>query len=304
MVRMVRIIGVAALTGTALMLASIKWPVRPLHLGITPDRDARQFLEGPSAVTRFNGRQDSNEVSGNQDKTPPLVKQAQMLEEILNPRIPQAAASVPAPNARIPAPPVKPVASSAKFDLIGISYSPSDPTSCFAYIRLPDNTYQWICQGSEIGHLTIKQVKSNSIICLDGQRMSEMPVESTIDTASLLETGAGSSASDRITAGVSPLSARLTGQDEASLNELVQRLKQELQKENKSNQADSNAVSTEKAAAAGKLITDYKSSLVGAEEAQNLENLGEKLSGAKDNQIEEKRREILRRLSPPRSPKQ
>ncbi len=303
MVRMVRLIGLVALIGTGLVLASIKWPVRPLRLGITQDRDARQFLEAPSAVTRFNSRQDHNDVANSQDKTPPLVKQAQMLEEILNPRITQAAQAPVPSNTRIPTPSVKPPVSTAKFDLIGISYSPSDPASCFAYIRLPDNTYQWVCPGSEVGHLIVKQVKGSSIICSDGQRMNEMSVESTIDTASILETGVGSSASDRITEGASPLSAHLTGPDAASLDELVQRLKQELQKENKSSQVDSNTVSAEKAAAAGKLITEYKSSIVGAEEAQNLEKLGEKLNGTKDSQIE-KRREILRKMSQPRPPKQ
>jgi len=304
MVRMVRIIGVAALICTGLVLASIKWPVRQLHLGITQDHEATAFLESPSAVTRFNSRQDT-QVSDNQDKDPPLVKQARTLEEIINPRVTQAAQTPAAPaNPLGLTPPPKPAGSTAKFDLVGISFSPSDPASSFAYIRLPDNTYQWIHPGSEIGHLTVKQVKNNSIVCSDGQRMSEMPVEPTINTASILETGAGSSASGRITAASSAPSAHLTGQDEASLNELVHRLKQELQKENKSNQADSNAVSPEKAAAAGKLITEYKSSLVGAEEAQNLENLGEKLNGAKSTQGEEKRRELLRRMSQPRSPKQ
>jgi len=303
MLKIVRIVGIAALVFTGLVLASIKWPVRPLRLGITQDREAREFLQRDSAVTRFNSRQDSNEASANQDKDPPLVKQAQMLEDILNPRVAQAAAPVAPPTIRGPTPPVQPLKPTAKFDLVGISYSPSDPANSFAYIRLPDNTFQWIHPGSEIGHLVVKQVKNNSIICSDGQRMNEMTVEPAMDTASMLETGAKSSASDRITAG-SP--ARLTGQDEAGLTELVHRLKQELQKESKSNQADSNAVSAEKAAAIGKLITEAKGkgSQVGAEEAQNLEKLGEKLNGAKDNPVEAKRRELLRRMSQPRSPKQ
>ncbi len=305
MVRMVRIIGVATLVCMGLVLGSIKWPVRSLHLGITQDRESTEFLQRDSAVTRFNSRQDNTEASNSQDKTPPLVKQAQMLGEILNPRVPQAppgpaASSTP----RGPTTPVPPKPS-AKFDLVGISYSPSDPGDSFAYIRLPDNTFQWIRPGSEIGHLVVKQIKGHSIICSDGQRMSEMTVEPAIDTASILETGANPAASGRITMGTPSVSgSRLTGQDEASLNELVHRLKQELQKENKSNQADSNTASTDKAAAAGKLITEYKSSLVGAEEAQNLEKLGEKLNGPKDNQAEEKRRELLRRMSQPRSPKQ
>jgi len=298
--------GLAALVFTGLVLASIKWPVDLLHLGIAQDRGVKQFLEGPGAVTRFNTRND-NQVPDNQDKTPLLVRQAQTLEGIINPREPQAAAvSVPQTVTRGPATPPPPPQSSAKFELFGISYSPSNPTSSLAYIRLPDNTYEWVMQGSEIGHMVIKQVKNDSIICFDGKRMSEMTLEPAIDTASILETGAVSVASDRITDGASPLSPRLTGQDAASLNELVQRLKQELQKDSKSDQAGSNAAPAEKAAAAGKLITEYKSSLVSPEEAQNLEKLGEQLNGAKDSKMmmEEKRRELMRRLGQPRSPQQ
>jgi hypothetical protein len=303
MVRILQITGVAALICTGLVLASIKWPARLLHLGITQDHGVREFLEEPGAVTRFNTRNE-NQVPDNQDKTPLLVRQAQTLEGIINPREPQAA-GVPVPSTitRGPATPPPPPQSSAKFELFGISYSPSDPTSSLAYIRLPDNTYEWVMQGSEIGHMVIKQVKNDSIICFDGQRMSEMKVEPAIDTASILETGAVATTSDRITDGGSPLSPRLTGQDAASLNELVQRLKQELQKDGKSDQAGSNATPAEKAAAAGKLITEYKSSRVSPEEAKNLETLGEQLNGAKDNQqMEEKRRELMRRLGQPRSP--
>ncbi len=289
MLKIVRIVGLAALVLTGLVLASIKWPVRPLRLGITQDREAMKFIERPSAVTQFNSRQDSNEASANQDKTPPLVKQAQLLEEILNPRVAQAPAPVAAPTLRGPTPPVAPPKPTAKFDLIGISYSPVDPASSFAYIRLPDNTFQWIHQGSEIGHLVVKQIKNNSIVCSDGQRMNEMAVEPAMDTASMLETGAKVS-----------VPTRLTGQDETGLTELVHRLKQELQRENKSNQADSNAISAEKAAAIGKLITQAKTSQVGAEEAQNLEKLGEKLNGAKDDPTD--RRALLRRMSQPRAP--
>lgn len=311
MIRVLQITGVVALILAGLVLASIKWPVPPLHMGLARDREAGEFLDAPTAVSRFNSRQDS-QVPDNQDKTPLLVRQARTLEGIINPRVSLPASTAAASAAPGTATAPKPLSpSTAKFDLVGVSYSPSDPANSFAYIRLPDNTYEWVPQGSEIGHLIVKQVKADSIICSDGQRPSEMKVEPTVDTASLLETGiaaTASPASDRITAGTSPLSGRLTGQDETSLNELVHRLKNELGKAPKIDQGDSNTAPTEKAAAVGKLITEYKSSHVSAEEAQKLENLGEQLNGANekqnDKQMEEKRREILRRMSQPRSPKQ
>jgi hypothetical protein len=318
MVRLLQIIGVTALVFAGLVLASIKWPVAMLHLGLSQDREAQEFLDASTAVTRFNSRQD-NQAADNQDKTPLLVRQAQTLEGIINPRVPPPVPTAAATASQAPAAP-KPLApSSAKFALVGVSFSPTDPASSFAYIRLADNiTYQWIQQGSEIGHLIIKQVKTDSIICSDGQRLSEMTIEPTVDTASILETGAVAAApavSDRLAGTSSPLSARLTGQDEASLNDLVHRLKKELGKAPKADQADANTAPADKAAAVGKLITEYKSSRVSPEEAQKLDNLGEQLNGANDKQpnekqqsdkqqMEEKRRELMRRMGQPRSPKQ
>ena len=287
MVRLLQIAGVGALLVAGVVLASLNpWrPVGLLHLGISSDPDATRFLNAEGAVARFNARKDS-QVSDDQDKTPPLVKQAQTLESILNPRVPPpaaaAAASTRAPSTAVLRPP-----SSAKFELIGISYLPPDPENSFAYIHLPDNTFQWVRQGSEVGHLTIKQVKQDSIICSDGQRLSEMKVGPVVDTASLLEGGG-------ITAGSPPVSARLNAEDEAGLNELVHRLKQELGP-SKGNQADSGTAS----AKIDKLISEAKSS-ISEEEAQKLEKLGEQLNSSP----EEKRREAMRRMSPVRPPKQ
>lgn len=320
MVRLLQIIGVTALVFAGLVLASIKWPLATFHLGLSQDREAAEFLDAPTAVARFNSRQDSHAVD-NQDKTPLLVRQAQTLEGILNPRVPPPAPAASSTASQTLAAP-KPLApSTAKFDLVGVSFSPADSASSFAYIRLPDNNYQWLQQGSEVGHLIVKEIKADSIICSDGQRLSEMKVELTVDTADILETGAAAAApaaSDRITAGASPLSARLTGQDEASLNELVHRLKKELGKP-KADQADANTPPAEKSAAVGKLITEYKSSRVSPEEAQKLDKLGEQLNDANDKQndkpgdkqsdkpsdkqAEEKRRELMRRMSQPRPAK-
>jgi len=322
MVRLLQIVGVGAFVFAGLVLASLNpWrPLRLLHLGITQDREAEEFLAAPSAVTRFNTLKDS-QVSDNQPTTPPLVQQAQTLESIINPRVPTAQTPVTPTNVRAPGTPPPPPRTTAKFDLVGISYSQSNPESSFAYIRLPDNTYQWIRQGSEIGHLTVKQVKNDSILCSDGQRISEMKVEPTIDTASILEVGAASAEptasglfrgtavppaspsgvrtplSGRITAGTSPASAPLSEEDEAGLNELVHRLKE--LKGAKPDQADSNT-----AAEVSKLISEIKSSRVSAEEAQKLEKLGEQLNGARDPSAEEKRRELMRRLNQSRPPPQ
>jgi hypothetical protein len=307
MVRLLQIVGIAAFVLTGFVLASLKWPVQPLGLGVTQNPQVVSFLEEPGAVTRFNDGKDSQVADDQSDKTPPLVRAAQTLEEIINPRIVPAEASTAKTETRITPTFVKPLTpSTAKFNLVGICYSPANPENSFAYIRLPDNEYQWVQQGSEVGHLTVKQIKNASIVCFDGKNLNEMTVEPTVDTASILETGGVAPEADRITGGspAAPGSTHLTGQDEASLSELVHRLKQELQKDSKSEQADANTAGGEKAAEVGKLISEYKSSRVSPEEAQKLENLGEQLNGNKNSSAEEKRRELLmRRLGQPRLPK-
>ncbi|MBN1508699.1 MAG: hypothetical protein JW955_17760 [Sedimentisphaerales bacterium] len=305
MVRLLQIIGVAAFVFTGLVLASIKWPMARLHLGVTQDREVASFLEGPRAVSRFNDLKDSQAEDNEGDKTPPLVREAQTLEGIINPRVSPPTEAAPAvAETRITPTFVKPLTpSTAKFDLVGICYSPASPESSFAYIRLPDNSYQWIQLGSEVGHLTVKQIKNGSIICFDGQNLNEMSVEPAVDTASILEVGGVPVASDQGAAGSPSASGRLTGQDESSLSELVHRLKQELQKESRSDQADADAAGGDKAAEVGKLISEYKSSRVSPEEAQKLENLGEQLNGNKSSPAEERRRELIRRMGQPRLPK-
>jgi hypothetical protein len=322
MVRIVRIAGVAALILSGLVVASILGPVRLPGLAMSDDTKAREFLDSPSAVERFNSRQGpaSDDVG---DKSPPLVRQAEALAGILTPRIETPAAANP--GSLRPQPP-RPPQATLKFGLVGVSYSPSDPQSSFAYLRMPDNTYEWVQQGSEVGHLTVKQINSGSIVCSDGQ---VIPVETTTDTSSLLETGASATVSGvpvagRITAQRTPPGAsgladaavssatqpRLSEQDKASLNDLVSRLKQELAKNPGASQADSNAAPANRAEEVGKLISEFQASRVSDGEAEKLETLGEQLnstgqsSSTPSNRAEEKRRELLRRLSQRRPPQQ
>jgi hypothetical protein len=301
MVRLLQIAGVGALIVAGIVLASLN-PWRPLgllHLGISQDRKTEEFLKSPGAVTRFNESKDG-QASDNQQQDSPLVLQAKTLENILNPRIPSPGPAQVAPvNNRVTSTSVKPPVTIAKFDVVGISYLQSDPENSFAYIRLPDNTYQWIRQGSEVGHLTVKQVKNDSIICSDGQRTSEMKVEPTVNTASMLE-GGGAVSVPTMSGLLNsvPASARLSAEEEANLQELALRLKEA--NAAKANRGDANGASAEM----DKLISEAKSSRISAEEAQKLEKLGEQLNGANGNPAEEKRREIIRRMGPPRSPKQ
>jgi hypothetical protein len=323
MVTAVRIAAVAALIFSGLVLALLWGPIHPFGLGAPDSGKARQFLSAPSAVERFNGSRGADD-SGSQDKTSPLVRQAAALDGILKPRVEMAAQPSNSGRPSFTPPPPK----SVKFDLIGISYSASDPQASFAFIRLPDNTFQWIQPGSVVGHQTVKEIRGGSIICSDGQRDSEIPVQANPNTASLLETGVAPSvaaASGLLSPAVQPASfpgvrpavpggagipmspapadsGRLTDREKQDYNDLVNRIRQEL-KNPAPGQADSNAAMTNEAEV-DKLISAIKSSRVSAEEAQKLDNLGEQLNGASDKRAAEKRRELMRRLSQTHAPQQ
>ena len=75
-------------------------------------------------------------------------------------------------------------------------------------------TSKWVQVGDEIGHLTIREIRSDSIVCWDGSSDVVLPVLQRTNTASLLEGGvsvttAGTvgvrpSPNERITSGVRP----------------------------------------------------------------------------------------------------
>ncbi len=334
MIKTLRVTSVAAVVLASIVLASVLVPslvglgvdgnrgtkkivgmLAPLTRILPFARDDEQMgeiLNAPSAVDKFRERHGDKEQS-NQDTTPPLVKQAELLANIINPPAASPSPVSPGPARNIPVRPPPPP-SSAKFTLVGTSWSPSNPAASFAYIRLADNTYQWIQQGEQVAHYVVKEIKAGSITCWDGSRDTEMLVEPVPDTASMLETGAaspvpvtsesrpsmigrtpGQPVAQPVASGQPALeardvpSARLSPEDQEALGDLVNRLK-ELESD-----------PTNRAAAANKLISEFRSSRVSAEEAEKLGDLGEELNENKDSLREERRREFLRRLSAPRS---
>jgi hypothetical protein len=195
MIKTLRITSVAAVLFAVVVLASVLGFLQPasllhLNLAVRSDKQTEKILSGPSAVDRFKELYGNRGPDG-KDTTPPLVKQAQIFASIINPPPPTGPTGnlppKPTPGRPTPLPtPVGPV--SSKFDLLGTSYS-SDPTTSFAYIRMPGGTTQWVGVGCAIGHVTIKEIRNGSIVCSDGNRDFDMNTEPTPETSSLLETG-------------------------------------------------------------------------------------------------------------------
>ncbi len=332
MIKTLRITSVAAVVFAAVVLASVlgfRRPIAFLHLNLATggNKQVENILGGPSAVDRFKEKFGSK-VKGSEDTTPPLVKEATVLEGIINPR-----ESTTQPTLRSlppkPAPGIKPpVAVSTKFELLGLCYSPDAKTS-LAYIRLPDGAFQWVGPGSEIGRLTIKEIRQSSIVYEDGGRDVEMPVVAPPETANLLEASNASTATSepslpRPTVGAkaaaSPVKpavtaslkavpatasskpapgatlppAQISKEEQENLSQLGDRLK---------NAAGVGAVEGD--AAKDKLITEYKSAQANPTEADKVGNPSEPAAAGPDASktaaSEESRRQFLRKLSKPRT---
>ncbi len=331
MIKTLRITGVAVVLLAGVVLASVLVPTSVFHFGGRGNRQFSKILDEPNAVERWQ-RQHGSDDQGNRDTTPPLVRQAETLAKIINPVDKVVSRQTDArPGNPGPKQPPGPQRTSAKFGVVGTAYSPVRPTASFAYIRLADNTYQWVQQGEQVDHYTIKEIKGDSITCWDGSRNVVMSVEPIPETASML-TGGGTPAGSTVTTtptvpavsqpvagktsnrpAVRPIipspqvamnrpaipgapvaeapSPQLTPQEEEVLGSLVEKIRQQ-----ESDPAAQNA-------AIRKIIDEYRSSRITAGETEKLGNLGEELKDKNDAAKEAQRREMLRRLSPPRSTK-
>ncbi len=285
------------------------------------DPEIERILNEPSVVKLYGDTHGGNRPA--QDTTPALVREAEAFKNILDPPPPPPSANTAARTTREPAgrPVIKPIPSSAKFDLVGTTVSADNS---FAYIRLQDKSYQWARIGDEIGHLTIKEIRNGSIVCWDGHSEVELTAEAVPETASLLEASGPSvvQASLNPTPVASPAgNGRITGQPvarpwtnglspaentervDAEVGDLMDRLR-DLQR-NTPASADSNLTPEDRKAAIEKLIAEYKakSAQVSAEEAEKVEDLGRELNESAEPSPADRLRDARRRLVIPRSPR-
>jgi len=291
MIKTLRITSVLAVMLAVAVLATVLGYLRPakfihLNLGVKGDKQVEQILGSPSAVDRFK-TQFGSKVPNSEDTTPPLIKQAELLAGIINPPPSKDAPPASTPPLSKITPVIKPQGLvSSKFDLLGTSYS-SNPATSFAYIRLPDSTFQWVGPGTEIGHVTIKEIRNGSVVCWDGKKDFEVPAEATPETSSLLETGnlpptpapsaprpaVGGKAQNSpvkpsavAKAAVPATSApptQISKEEQENLSRLGDKIK---------NGAGANMA--EREAAVSKMISEYKSTQANPAQAQKLENPG------------------------------
>jgi hypothetical protein len=55
-----------------------------------------------------------------------------------------------------------------KFELHGISYHRARPENSMALVWEPGNGHRWVKLGAELGHLVLKEINGDSIVCQAG----------------------------------------------------------------------------------------------------------------------------------------
>lgn len=293
MVNTLRIASVAAVALAALVLASVTGFVSLKSLDAGRDEGLNRILGAPSVVEKFKDSQ-AHTAHNRTDAISPLVEQAQAFALILNPPAPPK----PVVGLQPPSPPTGSAGprpdppSSARFDLLGTSYSPASQDECFAYIRMQgQKTFRWVRTGDEIGYYRVKEIRPDSIVCWDGSKDVPMFVPNRRETSTLLETGSGSvtasnpakpasppSASERITGysavrppvssgpperSASTLLSPMTAEERATLGRLVDQIKQ------------SEADSENRAAMVKKLLSEYRAFRSGGDAAEAPDSANE-----------------------------
>jgi hypothetical protein len=135
------------------------------------------------------------------DQIPLLVQQAQAFALYLDPPVVSPTVLPPKKAQDPPATPepkgvtasiteVRPVSSSAKFELHGISYYRLDPGQSMALICEQGGRRRWIRPGDSVGHMVIERIESDGLVYHDGaatQRMALAPSETVTKFAQAIE---------------------------------------------------------------------------------------------------------------------
>jgi len=309
-------------TIVAAILAGVLF-VFPVFFGVRANEEAEQFLNSPGVVEKYK-QANGNKQNGNDSQSSPLVKQAEAFALYLNPT-PEL--TRPAPIRQQPIIPPTPPKAYAKFSLVGTSVHATRPEESLAFIKEPGKGLFWVRPGSKVGHVTVEQIGEGLIVCRDEQGNSEQILaEPRQPELSLLEGSpsalARASSNVNVAAQIPmpssskapgsviisrPSTSQITDEENAALDDLIGKLKA-LQSSSESDKTGSPGSNQPDAAVMEKLISDFRSTHVDAQEAKRLGNLGKELNGIQQDpnraQQSRDRRQIVpvRRIPvPPRT---
>jgi hypothetical protein len=288
MIRILRITGVFAVISAVCVFAFV---VFHLVVGVQGDENIRKLLDTPDVRGRFENTA-HNKAKGNDDRVSPLVQQAEAFALFLNP-----------PKEKYIKNPIKGgtgiksvlPAVTPKFTVVATSFCQENPEKSLVLIDEPGKGRHWVKQSGKVGYLVIEQIKDGVIVVKNDQETFELTVSQKTGMNILqdlfpnsvnknVKTASKSTSytSNRAAANLNKFNQAniRSDEDEEKLIELVDMLK-DIQKNLETDANETGEVEEDKAAQMEELISDFKSSHIGPEEAKKLGNLGEKL---KDDQ--------------------
>jgi len=262
--------------------------VFPVIYGVRSHENIDEFLKSPGVIEKFENASDKAKTS--ESRVSPLVEQAEAFALYLNP--PKAAARKVSKGTK-PGNISSRLSVTPKFKVYATSYCPENPKVSQALIDEPGKGRHWVLQSGKVGHLLIEQVKDGVVIVKGGKETFELLVEKKQET-----TPAKGVSSRSITRTTSPASRRITTtptrvtrrppqpisstDNSEKMEELVDKLK-DLKNNSQSDKTDSGLGDEERAARIQELITKFRSTRVGAEEAKKLGKAGEDSKGNQNN---------------------
>jgi hypothetical protein len=175
MIRLSYVLGVLAMAASGCVLALCVDP------WLKSDSQTWQSLGHEGAVQVFMRSHTGGSSEGEGRQISPLVLQAGAFASYLNPT-PVVRKELVTPQ-KVPkpaAPDVRPIDTSPKFTVLGTSYFTDEPKRSMALIREPGAVDgRWVKEGTQIGHITIHEVRFESVVCMAGGRLWEIEVEET-----------------------------------------------------------------------------------------------------------------------------
>lgn len=182
MARTLYILGAAAwvAAGATTVLCLLEKPWQNL----SDDKVASSSVVSDLVQTQSSRPRDSRE------QVPALVREAQAFARYLNPPAPPKPLRPAASQAKVSVasagPEVKPVTTSVKFELHGISYHRSKPSRSMALVWDAANGYRWVKQGAQIGHVVIEEIHSSAISYSDGRGVHEMALNNLVEATTMV----------------------------------------------------------------------------------------------------------------------
>jgi hypothetical protein len=279
MIKILRITGVFAAISAIVVFGFFAFD---LVFGIQANENIQRLMDTPDVRGRFENAAD-NKTKRNDDRISPLVQQAEAFALFLNP-----------PKEKYPKTPFKPGMTgksispkvNPKFTVVATSFCKDNPESSLVLIDEPGKGRHWVRQSEKVGYLIIEQIKDGFIVVKNNEETYELTIAektgmsiskeiSPNSTKMKAKTDSKSTSftSNRIAMSTNKSTNRNV-EDEEKLEELVDMLK-DIQMDLETDVNESGMSDEDKTEKMEKLVSNFKSSRIGPEEAKKLGNLGE-----------------------------